>query len=70
VFETDRLRRLEVVPTEKGTHTMGFDSTRNGIYAFLPDTHRAAIYFDRPEPFAVPNEASKAPGTRERAAAG
>jgi len=49
---------------------MGFDSTRNGIYAFLPDTHRAAIYFDRPEPFAVPNEASKAPGTRERAAAG
>lgn len=70
VFETDRLRRLEVVLTEKGTHTIGFDPTRSGIYALLPDTHRAAIYFDRPEPFAVPKEASRAPATRERADAG
>ena len=46
VFETDRLRRLETVPTERGAHTLGFDSMRDTVYALLPETHRAATYRD------------------------
>jgi DNA-binding beta-propeller fold protein YncE len=47
VFETDQMRRLETVRTEAGAHTLGFDPSRNTIYAFLPSTHRALIYADR-----------------------
>jgi DNA-binding beta-propeller fold protein YncE len=47
VFETDRMRRLETVRTEAGAHTLGFDPSRNTVYAFLPDTHRALVYADR-----------------------
>src|SRR5262245_11962061 len=46
VFETDTMRLLESVPTEAGAHTLGFDSGRNTVYAFLPETHRAAVYRD------------------------
>ncbi len=46
VFETETLGRLEIVQTEKGAHTLAFDPTRNTVYAFLPETHRAAIYSD------------------------
>ena len=46
VWDTERLRRLEAVPTEKGAHTIGFDPSRNRVYAFLPESHRAAIYVD------------------------
>ncbi len=46
VFDTDTLERIETVPTEKGAHTIGFDPDRNKVYAFLPRTHRAAIYRD------------------------
>jgi DNA-binding beta-propeller fold protein YncE len=47
VFDIDTMRRLESVPTESGAHTIGFDQSRNAVYAFLPATHRAAIYRDR-----------------------
>jgi DNA-binding beta-propeller fold protein YncE len=47
VFETGHMRRLETVRTEAGAHTLGFDPSRNTIYAFLPSTHRALIYADR-----------------------
>jgi DNA-binding beta-propeller fold protein YncE len=47
VFETDHMRRLETVRTEAGAHTLGFDPSRNTIYAFLPSTHRALVYADR-----------------------
>lgn len=47
VFETDQMRRLETVRTEAGAHTLGFDPSRNTIYAFLPNTHRALVYADR-----------------------
>ncbi len=47
LFETDSLRRLEVLPTERGAHTLGFEAVRNKIYAFLPESHRAAVYVDR-----------------------
>ena len=48
LFDTETLRRLESVPTERGAHTIGFDAARNTVYAFLPDTHRAAVYLDQP----------------------
>ena len=47
VFDTDTLERIETVLTEKGAHTIGFDPDRHKVYAFLPQTHRAAVYRDR-----------------------
>ncbi|HEU5321473.1 MAG TPA: YncE family protein, partial [Methylomirabilota bacterium] len=47
VFETDTLQRIETVATEAGAHTLGFDARRATVYAFLPGTHRAAVYLDR-----------------------
>ncbi|HSB71436.1 MAG TPA: hypothetical protein VLT62_19080 [Candidatus Methylomirabilis sp.] len=44
VWDTERLCRLEIVPTEEGAHSIGFDPARNTVYAFLPESHRAAIY--------------------------
>ena len=48
VFDTHTMRRRASVPTERGAHTIGFDAIRNTVYAFLPDTHRAAVYQDQP----------------------
>jgi DNA-binding beta-propeller fold protein YncE len=48
VLETTPLRRREVVATERGAHTLAFDPSSETLYAFLPDTHRAAVYRDRP----------------------
>jgi DNA-binding beta-propeller fold protein YncE len=48
VFETASLARRETVPTEAGAHTLSFDATRHIVCAFLPATHRAAVYEDRP----------------------
>jgi len=47
VFDTSRLRRHETVATEAGAHTLAFDARRNVVCAFLPATHRAAVYADR-----------------------
>ncbi len=47
VFDIDQMRHTETIPTEKGAHTIAFDPDRNKVYAFLPQTHRAAIYEDR-----------------------
>ena len=44
VFEPGAMRRLQSVQTERGAHTIAFDPTCNSVYAFLPETHRAAIY--------------------------
>jgi DNA-binding beta-propeller fold protein YncE len=46
VFDTSPLRRLETVPTERGAHTLAFSATRDLVAAFLPGTHRAALYED------------------------
>jgi len=46
VFDTETMRHLESFPTESGAHTIGFDAGRNIVYAFLPETHRAAISRD------------------------
>jgi DNA-binding beta-propeller fold protein YncE len=47
VFDTTQLRRHETVRTEAGAHTLSFDATRNIVCAFLPGSHRAAVYKDR-----------------------
>jgi DNA-binding beta-propeller fold protein YncE len=47
VFDTKGLKRIETIQTEPGAHTIGFDPERNKLYAFLPKTHRAAVYVDQ-----------------------
>lgn len=46
VFDTAPLRRHETIATESGAHTLSFDARRNTVCAFLPATHRAAVYQD------------------------
>jgi len=46
VFDTETLRRRETIVTEKGAHTLAFDASADKVYAFLPETHRAAVYVD------------------------
>jgi DNA-binding beta-propeller fold protein YncE len=46
VFDTASMQRVEVITTEKGAHTIGFDAGHNKVYAFLPQTQRAAVYRD------------------------
>jgi DNA-binding beta-propeller fold protein YncE len=47
VFDTNLMERIETVPTDGDAHTLGFDAERNKVYAFLPKTHRAAVYVDQ-----------------------
>jgi hypothetical protein len=47
VFDTKKLKQIETIRTEPGAHTIGFDAERSKIYAFLPKTHRAAVYVDK-----------------------
>jgi len=44
VFDTTAMRKLGQVPTEKGAHTFALAPGGDQVYAFLPATHRAAIY--------------------------
>jgi DNA-binding beta-propeller fold protein YncE len=44
VIDTRLLRRIETVPTEPGAHTLALDRRRSTVFAFLPETHRAAVY--------------------------
>jgi DNA-binding beta-propeller fold protein YncE len=46
VFETDGLHLVQSVRTGPGAHTIGFDQSRNTVYAFLPETHRALAFRD------------------------
>ncbi len=39
-------KRVEVVPTERGAHTIALDTAANRVYAFLPETHRASVFRD------------------------
>jgi DNA-binding beta-propeller fold protein YncE len=44
VFSTAPLEKLATVGTEAGAHTTALSPTGDRLYAFLPRTHRAAIY--------------------------
>ena len=46
IFDTSPLRRHETLATERGAHTLSFDAGRNIVCAFLPGSHRAAVYRD------------------------
>ena len=46
VFDATTMQHTEKITTEKAAHTIAFDAARNKAYAFLPQTHRAAIYLD------------------------
>ncbi len=44
VFDTTTMKSLGSVATEKGAHTTAFPPAGDTVIAFLPQTHRAAIY--------------------------
>lgn len=44
VFDTTTMERIGTVATEKGTHTTALAPAGDRVYAFLPATHRAAVY--------------------------
>ena len=44
VFDTKAMEKLASVATEKGAHTFALAPSGNELYAFLPASHRAAIY--------------------------
>ena len=46
VIDTDAMKWVETVPTEPGAHTTALDPRRRKLYAFLPRTHRAAVFVD------------------------
>ncbi len=46
VIDVAAWQRLEVVATERNAHTIAFDEGAQRVYAFLPETHRAAVFED------------------------
>jgi len=46
VVDIGTMRREEVVPTEAGAHTLALHRKRNKVYAFLPQSHRAAVFHE------------------------
>jgi len=46
VIDIAAMRREEVVATEAGAHTLALDRKRSKVYAFLPRSHRAAVFVD------------------------
>jgi YVTN family beta-propeller protein len=46
VIDIVAMGREEVVPTEAGAHTLALDRKRSKVYAFLPRSHRAAVFVD------------------------
>jgi DNA-binding beta-propeller fold protein YncE len=47
VIDVKAMHRQEVVATEEGAHTLALDRKRNKVYAFLPHSHRAAVFHER-----------------------
>jgi YVTN family beta-propeller protein len=46
VIDLAAWKRIEVVATERGAHTIALDEGTNRVYAFLPQTHRASVFED------------------------
>ena len=46
VIDVGAMRGKEVVTTEAGAHTLALDRKRGKVFAFLPQSHRAAVFFD------------------------
>jgi DNA-binding beta-propeller fold protein YncE len=48
VFDTRSMASLGTVATERGAHTSALPPSGDGLYVFLPGTHRAAIFRSDP----------------------
>ena len=46
VIDVETMHRAEVVTTETGAHTLALDRKKNKVYAFLPRSHRAAVFHE------------------------
>jgi len=46
VFDTDAMRRVETVLTERGAKTTALEATLSKLYVFLPESDRAAVFVD------------------------
>jgi DNA-binding beta-propeller fold protein YncE len=46
IIDVETMRREEVVTTEAGAHTLALHRKRNKVYAFLPESHRAAVFHE------------------------
>jgi YVTN family beta-propeller protein len=46
VIDVATMRSKEGAPTEEGAHTLALDRKRSKVYAFLPRSHRAAVFVD------------------------
>jgi hypothetical protein len=44
VFDKGSMRRIEVVPTEKGAKTAAIDLDRGNLLVFMPQKHRAGVF--------------------------
>jgi DNA-binding beta-propeller fold protein YncE len=47
IFDTQAMKKIGTTVTEYGAHTIAFDAETNQVYAFLPKSHRAAVFEDR-----------------------
>ena len=45
--------RIDAVTTERGAHTIALDDSTHRVYAFLPATHRAAVFEPGPVPSGI-----------------
>lgn len=48
VFDTTAMTSLGRIATEKGAHTLAFPPSGDSVYAFLPASHRAALFRSEP----------------------
>jgi len=46
VIDITAWKTREVIPTERGAHTLAHDESAHRVYAFLPQTHRASVFQD------------------------
>jgi DNA-binding beta-propeller fold protein YncE len=44
LLDTASMKRVGSISSEKGAHTLAFAPAGDRVYAFLPQTHRAAVY--------------------------
>jgi hypothetical protein len=46
-FDSERFEQLEIVETERGAHTTGWDPDSRCLYVFCPGSGGAAVYEER-----------------------
>ena len=44
VFDTNTLKEVQTIETERDTHTIGFNQETSRVYAFMPESHRASVF--------------------------